>query len=100
MIGTLTIHCVSESKEGCKTPLDFFEPSTLFDAGGNPVPANFIDGTFECIPGLCGDVAPYPNCNEKRNMGDRILLLSNASYPRNPRYVLDAVEQEKDQKEK
>jgi hypothetical protein len=48
MIGTLTIHCVNDSKEGCKTPIDFVEPSTLFDDGGNPVPANFIDGTFEC----------------------------------------------------
>ena len=47
-VGTLTIHCVRESKEGCKSPIDFADPSTLFDDGGRQVPASFIDGTFEC----------------------------------------------------
>jgi hypothetical protein len=88
MVGTLTIHCVNDSKEGCETPLDFIAPSSLFDDVGNPVPANWIDGTFECIPGLCGDVAPYPDCNGKVDMGDVILLLNNVSYPGNQRYLL------------
>ncbi len=38
--------------------------------------------------GLCGDVAPYPDCNGIVDMGDVILLLNNVSYPENPRYVL------------
>jgi len=38
--------------------------------------------------GLCGDVAPYPDCSGKVDMGDVILLLNNVSYPENPRYVL------------
>jgi hypothetical protein len=38
---------------------------------------------------MCGDVAPYPDCNEKVDMGDVILLLNNVSYPGNPRYVLE-----------
>jgi len=88
MVGTLTIHCVDESKEGCETPLAFIEGSELKDDIGKPVPANFIDGTFECTPGLCGDVAPYPDCDGKVDMGDVILLLNNVSYPENPRYVL------------
>ena len=59
MIGTLTIHCVNDTKEGCETPLAFIEPSTLLDDTGKSVTATWIDGTFECIiPGLCGDVAP------------------------------------------
>jgi len=48
MIGTLTIHCVNESREGCVTTLDFTEQSKLFDDHGSTVPANWIDGTFEC----------------------------------------------------
>jgi hypothetical protein len=38
--------------------------------------------------GMCGDVAPYPDCNGIVDMGDVILLLNNVSYPENPRYVL------------
>ena len=38
--------------------------------------------------GLCGDVAPYPDCNGIVDMGDVILLLNNVSYPENPRYAL------------
>ena len=48
MIGTLTIHCVNERREGCVTTLDFTEHSKLFDDHGSTVPANWIDGTFEC----------------------------------------------------
>jgi len=39
-------------------------------------------------PELCGDVAPYPDCDGKVDMGDVILLLNNVSYPENRRYVL------------
>ncbi|MGA9347654.1 MAG: invasin domain 3-containing protein, partial [Anaerolineae bacterium] len=50
LIGTLTIHCVSE--DGCTTDLDFFEDgartSKLFDDWGNEIPATWQDGTFEC----------------------------------------------------
>jgi thiol-disulfide isomerase/thioredoxin len=38
--------------------------------------------------GLCGDVAPYPDCNGIVDMGDLILLLNNVSYPGDPRYAL------------
>ena len=88
MVGTLTIHCVNDSTEGCITPLAFIEPSTLLDDTGKSVTATWIDGTFECISGLCGDVAPYPDCSGIVDMGDVILLLNNVSYPGNPRYVL------------
>ena len=89
MIGTITIHCVNDSREGCTTPLAFIEPSTLLDDTGAPVTATWIDGTFECVSGLCGDVAPYPDCSGIVDMGDVILLLNNVSYPGNPRYALD-----------
>ena len=50
LIGTLTIHCVSE--EGCTTDLDFVEdgPMTtkLFDDWGSEIPVTWEDGTFEC----------------------------------------------------
>ena len=88
MIGTLTIHCVNDSAEGCETPLAFIEPSRLIDDLGVPVTATWIDGTFECISGLCGDAAPYPDCNWVVDMGDVTLLLNNVSYPENPKYVL------------
>jgi len=49
LIGTLTIHCVNESREGCVTTLDFNEEqSKLFDDHGSTVPANWIDSSFEC----------------------------------------------------
>jgi parallel beta-helix repeat protein len=46
--------------------------------------------TNNCLTNIwkCGDVAPYPDCNEKVDMGDVILLLNNVSYPGNPRYLL------------
>ena len=50
LIGTLTIHCVSE--EECTTALAFVEdgpkPSKLFDNQGSEIPATWEDGTFEC----------------------------------------------------
>jgi len=50
LIGTLTIHCVSE--EECTTDLDFIEggPTTskLFDGWGNEIPVAWADGTFGC----------------------------------------------------
>nr|QNO55772.1 hypothetical protein DIJDKDOB_00003 [Methanosarcinales archaeon ANME-1 ERB7] len=47
--------------------------------------AEYFDAEAE---GLCGDVAPYPDCNGIVDMGDVILLLNNVSYPENPRYAL------------
>ena len=84
LIGTLTIHCVSE--EGCTTDLDFIEDgpmtSKLFDDWGNEIPATWTDGTFECISGICGDVAPYdPGCDGEINMGDVALLHSYVGHP-------------------
>ncbi|MEA1944886.1 MAG: cohesin domain-containing protein, partial [Euryarchaeota archaeon] len=79
MVGTLTIHCVNEGE--CKTPLAFADGSKLFDEGGSEILAMWIDGTFECIIGLCGDVAPYPDCDLTVNMGDVKRLLMNVSYP-------------------
>ena len=76
-VGTLTIHCVNDNLAGCTTPLDFVEPSALFDPYGDEITANWIDGTFECKKGMwCGDV----NCNEVVNMGDVTLLLNNVTY--------------------
>ena len=55
MVGTLTIHCVNASQEGCETPLafDMADPipnCTLFDDLGNEIAATWIDGTFKCLP--------------------------------------------------
>jgi Mg-chelatase subunit ChlD len=83
LIGTLTIHCVSEEK--CNTVLDFVEeepmPSKLFDEWGNEIPTTWQDGSFACVLGMCGDVAPYPNCNSLVDMGDMSLLHSYVGYP-------------------
>lgn len=61
-IGTITISCVCDSK--CETPLDFEEDCKLVDDYGEPVPVEFIDGTFECIrevPEVClGDCYDMP----------------------------------------
>ena len=73
MIGTLTIHCVNESGEGCATTLDFTEQSKLFDDHGSTVPANWIDGTFECAPTEERDFdteappEPYPSISGTHN---------------------------------
>jgi hypothetical protein len=56
------------------------DSSTMLVSG-----AEYFDAESE---GLCGDVAPYPDCNGIEDMGDVILLLNNVSYPENPRYVL------------
>ena len=53
MIGTLTIHCVNDSAEGCETPLAFIEPSRLIDDLGVPVTATWTNGTFNCEPSQC-----------------------------------------------
>jgi hypothetical protein len=68
MVGTLTIHC--ESEEGCATPLEFIEGSTLFDDTGMEVSATWVNGTFTCeVPppeclGDCysGPVTGSPDC--------------------------------------
>jgi hypothetical protein len=104
-IGTLTLQCTCEDE--CTTPLEFITPSALFDPSGTELPAICTDGSFECIHGICGDVAPYPdgdenvnmgdvsypgqysvadwagnvNCIGGINMGDVVLLLNNVSYP-------------------
>jgi len=79
LIGTLTIHCVSDGD--CTTALDFVAPSALKDNWGNEIPATWTDGTFECTRGMCGDVAPYPDCDGKIDMGDFILLLNYVGHP-------------------
>jgi hypothetical protein len=78
-IGTLTIKCVCDCS--CTTPLDFVTPSALFDPSGAEVIANWVDGSFECGRGMCGDVAPYPNPNREVNMGDVIRLLNYVNHP-------------------
>jgi hypothetical protein len=68
-IGTLTISCVCDSK--CATPLDFEEDCKVVNDYGNPVPVDFVDGTFECeVPEAClGDCYDTPadgtNCTGK-----------------------------------
>jgi hypothetical protein len=78
-LGTLTIKCVCDCE--CTTPLDFITPSALFDPEGEEVIANWVDGSFECGGGMCGDVAPYPNTNRGVNMGDVIRLLNRVNHP-------------------
>jgi hypothetical protein len=63
MIGTLTIHCVSE--EGCETALAFSEPTRLLDDRGYQVSANLTNGTFRCkyeCEGTDTSCGIYPNC--------------------------------------
>jgi hypothetical protein len=64
MIGTLTIHCVNESGEGCETPLAFIEPSKLLDDRGDQVPTTRKDGTFTCLalkPAQASTETPTPS---------------------------------------
>ena len=82
-IGTLTIHCVNDSSEGCITPLDFIEvlsryieESKLFDPSGAVIPTNWIDGSFTCRPGICGDVNRVGGVN----MGDVGALHNYVQY--------------------
>ena len=82
-IGTLTIDCVNDNSEGCTTPLDFIEEPTryieeskLFDPSGAVIPTNWIDGSFTCRSGICGDV----NSNGKVNMGDVGTLHNYVQY--------------------
>ena len=80
LIGTLTIHCVCEDE--CSTTLDFVNPSKLVDEGGNKIEGvTWIDGTFECVTGICGDVAPYPNTDGEVDIGDVVRLLSHVGNP-------------------
>ncbi len=82
-VGTLYIHCVSEAN--CMTVLDFIVDgagtSKLFDEGGVELSATWEDGTFSCTRGKCGDVAPYPGCNNIIDMGDVALLHSYVGHP-------------------
>ncbi len=82
-VGTLYIHCVSEAD--CMTVLDFVVNGTgtskLFDDGGAELAAAWEDGTFSCTRGKCGDVAPYPGCNNVIDMGDVALLHSYVGHP-------------------
>ena len=80
LIGTLTIHCVSEEEE-CTTALSFVAPSALKDNLGNEVPATWMDGTFECTVGMCGDVAPSAQCDGVVDVKDFILLLNYVGHP-------------------
>lgn len=49
ILGTLTVRCAAnESEEGCETLFVFVAPSTLLTDRGNPVPAHWVNGTFEC----------------------------------------------------
>ncbi|KAF5433260.1 PKD repeat-containing protein, partial [Candidatus Methanophagaceae archaeon] len=48
LIGTLTIHCVNDSLEGCITPLEFIEGSDLYNITGFVIPTTWEDGTFTC----------------------------------------------------
>ena len=45
-IGKVTIHCNCEDE--CTTALDFVDPSVLTNSSGVEVPADWIDGAFEC----------------------------------------------------
>jgi hypothetical protein len=67
MIGTLTIHCVNESGEGCETPLAFIAPSKIINDRGNTVSATWKDGTFRCLasisvtPAHASAITPIPS---------------------------------------
>ena len=67
LFANLTIHCLSND---CLTGLNFSEGSDLFDQWGASRPATWIEGTFECRGGICGDV----NRADNVNYGDVILL--------------------------
>jgi V8-like Glu-specific endopeptidase len=86
LIGTLTIHCCNESD--CETPLTFSPPSKLSDPIAGDLTVTWTDGTFECITGVCGDVAPYPNCDGDVDVSDVGLLLYHVGFPGDPRYPL------------
>jgi hypothetical protein len=51
-IGTLTVHCVNNSQDGCETNLSFIQsglqPSKLFNKTGHDLSTTWINGTFIC----------------------------------------------------
>ena len=77
MIGTLTIHCVNSSDEGCNTTLYFDNGSELFDDLGETLPVEWINGMFSCEGALCGDA----NCNGGVDTGDATLILNHWTDP-------------------
>jgi flagellar hook assembly protein FlgD len=84
MIGTLTVHCACDTNDcpdGCTTTLGFLEtgenPCKLVDDYGNAVTTTWMDGTFQCIVGVCGDV----NCDGTVDIGDVTLLLNHVGNP-------------------
>ena len=103
-IGTLTIDCECDE---CTTPLDFIEGSKLSNSTGSEIPVAWNDGTFECKPGICGDLnhdgtvgmddvgelvyrvgthGTYEwradvNCNGEIDIGDVILLMNRVADP-------------------
>ncbi|MFZ2070055.1 MAG: hypothetical protein WAV32_00290 [Halobacteriota archaeon] len=69
VVGSLTIHCVNVSEEGCETPLAFVEPSRLLNDTGNPVTAIWKDGIFRCgnAPACLGSCCNDPECTDPFN---------------------------------
>ncbi|MHC1583925.1 MAG: hypothetical protein ACXQTM_04770, partial [Methanosarcinales archaeon] len=91
----------------CTTPLDFIEGSKLSNSTGSEIPVAWNDGTFECKPGICGDLnhdgtvgmddvgelvyrvgthGTYEwradvNCNGEIDIGDVILLMNRVADP-------------------
>ena len=46
--GTFTLQCISE--DACTATLNFTTPSALFDPNGDGIAANWVNGTFTCVP--------------------------------------------------
>ena len=119
MIGNFTIHCCNESE--CVTSLTFSSPSKLSNLIAGDLTVTWIDGTFECIRQVCGDVncddivdssdlsklqfylshpkyticsewAADVNCDHSINESDLLKLRYYVGYPRDPRYTLNCCE--------
>ena len=70
-IANLTMHCVNDSKEGCTTPLDFTDPSALFNFTGDKILATWKDGTFNCPTPIPTPIpTPTPTATPPLNGGD------------------------------
>jgi len=81
-VADVTFHLVGG--DGTSTDLEFVDTAMLLSDEDFNVfaPAVIENGSVSVmLPGMCGDVAPYPDCDLTVNMGDVKRLLMNVSYP-------------------
>ena len=82
LIGNLTIQCCNESEY--VTSLIFSSPSKLSDPIAGDLTVTWINGTFECIRQVCGDV----NCDGVVDVSDLVKLRYYVGFLGDPKYTI------------